>query len=179
MNKRVVLILAILMVLMLLAGCDSGNSQGSPDGTEVYQLTINYQGSSSNVLGQATLEAIAKAEELSGGRLKFAPYWDGTFVSYGESIQSTINGVVDICYVDAGNINEVFYVNQLLTMPYTCNISSRLGAHKVMQQVLTEIPEINQELEDVGLTWLGLTNLGSSVLHLSKNITVRQPGDLE
>jgi TRAP-type C4-dicarboxylate transport system substrate-binding protein len=131
------------------------------------------------VVGEATLAAIAKAEEMSNGRLQFTPYWDGNYVSYDESIQSTINGVVDICYVDAGNLNEVFYLNQLLTMPYTCNLPSRLGAHEVMQQVLKEIPEINEELEAVGLTWLGLTNMGGMVIHFSKDVEVRTPNDIK
>ena len=186
MKKLLILLLSLVMVMTLFAGCGDGsgtvNDKGGTDvGTDdqVYKLSINYHGPSTNVVGEATLAAIAKAEEMSNGRLQFTPYWDGNYVSYDESIQSTINGVVDICYVDAGNLNEVFYLNQLLTMPYTCNLPSRLGAHEVMQQVLKEIPEINEELEAVGLTWLGLTNMGGMVIHFSKDVEVRTPNDIK
>ena len=57
---------------------------------------------------------------------------DGNYVSYDESIQSTINGVVDIS-CRCRNLNEVF---TLIAAYYALYLqpASRLGAHEVMNR---------------------------------------------
>lgn len=196
MNKATKQILALSLVLLVvfsLAACrgnsettstvsDAGDKPAETGTTSTdstaYEIKLNIFASALTPFGQATQAGVDAAEAASDGRLKFTVYWDGTYVSYAESVQSTINGVVDMCYIDSGNVNESFLLNQITSLPVTCDVPSRVGQHEVFRQAMTEIPELEQELNDVGLTWIGMSSGGSHVIHLAKDVTVRNPEDL-
>ncbi|MDR2486444.1 MAG: TRAP transporter substrate-binding protein DctP [Clostridiales Family XIII bacterium] len=184
--KRAALVMFTVVLVLIVSACggDGGGGGGTDSNAEggtgeVFTFTANYHGPNTIAPGMGMVDAVKKVEEDSGGRIKITPYFDGTYVAYDESIQATINDVVDICYVDAGNLNEVFYANRLLSAPLKCDIPSWDGAHTVMNQILEQIPEIAKELEDVGLVWIGIGSYGGSVLHLKNDQVVTKPEQLK
>ncbi|NLA88168.1 MAG: TRAP transporter substrate-binding protein DctP [Clostridiales bacterium] len=197
--RRLAFILLSLVMIISLAACagsssttngsvetpnssgttpDSANSSsGSND--EVYELVFNTFIAEVIQPGRATRATLEYIEEDSGGRIKFKDYWDGTYISFAETIQAVVTGTIDIGFIDPGHINESFYANQIINMPIEADVPSRLGQTQALVQAINEIPELQQELEKIGVMWLGVASAGSGIIHFADDVDVRSPDDLK
>ena len=156
-----------LMIILALTACGGGtpsNTTGggaSSSGGEVYEINFNTFIPEVIAPGKATRDVLNYIEAESGGRIKFKDYWDGTYVSFAETIQAVVTGVVDIGFIDPGHLNESFYANQIISMNVEADVPSRKGQTEALIQATREIPELQQEMEKMGLMWLGISSAGS------------------
>ena len=181
LRKIAFLLLALAMVISLAAcggGSSSDGSPGQSGGDEVIELSFSTFIPELIAPGKATRAALNYMEETSNGKLKFKDYWDGTYVSFAETIQSVVTGVIDIGFIDPGHLSESFQANQIISMYIEADVPSRKGQSEALQQAIKEIPELQKELNDIGVLWLGIVSSGSGIIHFAGDVDVRLPDDL-
>lgn len=189
--KRIVTLLISAVIILSLAACGGGGKtndaqapsvgsggESSGGGEEVFELSFSTFIPELIAPGKATRSALNYMEATSNGKLKFKDYWDGTYVSFAETIQAVVTGVIDIGFIDPGHLSESFYANQIISMYIEADVPSRKGQSEALQQAINEIPELQKELNDLGLMWLGIVSAGSGIIHFADVVDVRLPDDL-
>lgn len=142
-----------------------GPSPPSDDG-ETYSLTLSYFAPETVGPGMFSTYAAEQIAERSGGRLTLDCYFNGTLLSFEDTINGAINGVADIVWIDSTNIGEVFPLHNLFAMPYEKTPpGSKATLDAVYNQMLVDIPEFSEELAAVNLRWLGMMAIGGYHLH--------------
>jgi TRAP-type C4-dicarboxylate transport system substrate-binding protein len=154
----------------------SGSDVVSSD--EVFELKVNYFGSSTNGNGRALHEACVQMEERSEGRIKPQEFYDGTFVSNTDTLQSTANGVVDISYISPSHIPTMFTLNDVFTLPSTEIPASRAAGAKAYRELIEIEPALQEEMAAKNLTWVTITPLEGYHYHGAKK-EVRVPADVK
>lgn len=189
-HRLATLILALVLIFALAACGEPGtpappgtsgagassddNSDGtlsdepSPDGDEgkTYLLTLSYFAPETVGPGMFSIYAAEQIAERSGGRLTLDCYFNGTLLSFEDTVNGAINGVADIVWIDSTNIGEVFPLHNLFAMPYEKTPpGSKATLDAVYNQMLADIPAFSEELAAVNLRWLGMMAIGGYHLH--------------
>ena len=161
------------------APAPSGDSGGSGGSDEVYEISVNTFLPELIAPGKATRSAIDFIEKASNGRIKIKDYWDGTYVSFAETIQAVATGTIDIGFIDPTHLSESFNANQIISMYIEADVPSRQLQSEALQQAVRDIPELQQEFSDIGVMWIGIVSSGSGIIHFAGDVDVRKPDDLK
>lgn len=190
MKKKGGLFLLVgLMVLgLMITGCGGGTESGVTENGDVEEieakageeikLKFNYFSMETIPPGIASKQAMEKIEEETGGKVKFDSYFGGTYLSYDDSIQGVAKGVVDIALIESGQLATLFDLNQVFCKPMENTPPDRVGMTNVFRELIKNVPEINEELEEVGLRWIAISALAPYNLH-TVNKAVRSPEDIK
>ena len=185
MKKVLSLILVLVLVMALFAGCggDTGEGDNTTTGNntsnaddisadsgndssdEVFTLTFSYFAPENIAPSTCSLEAFDMATERSGGRLQFDCYFSGTLLSTEDVVSGCQMGTADIVMAEGTQLGEVFELNNIFCMGYTSAPPSRAATTEVYRQLIKDCPEIQEELASQGLTWLSLFALGGYHIH--------------
>jgi C4-dicarboxylate-binding protein DctP len=160
----------LFCLVILLCACsrqkaDSGFS--SAGSARPVVLTFNNFTPETTPLGMGVIAAAKYAEEKSGGTLKLEVYHNGTLLGFDDSIQGTANGIADITMVGPAATDAQTLLNQVFSSMLEFIPEDRHKASAACQQLIRNVPELNQELEAMGLRWLSVHVLPGSNLHMS------------
>ncbi|MDR0852452.1 MAG: hypothetical protein LBN36_08145 [Clostridiales Family XIII bacterium] len=180
MKKRILslFMISVMVFAVVLTGCggsgsgNSGTAAGSGTATppadgEVITFTVNYFAPDSIPPGRAVQYACDRATELSGGRLQFETFFNGTLIAYEDQIQATADGTIDISANDMGNISPYFQFMNLFTLPAEKILPDRTTMTDIYNEALIEFPELQDELATKNIHCIGLSSLGGYNLHLA------------
>lgn len=192
MKKTLSVILASALVLMLLASCNSNGKSGStatsgagstapqtsgsastaaPAGDgETYTLSFSFYGPESNPPAQFCIEAAEKMKELSDGRLTMETYFNGTLLSHPDTISGVMNGTADVVLASSSVVDEVFPLNSVYSLPFIETPPGKHATDKAFLQLLTECPELQEELNASGVHWVTLASANGFQLHGTKTV---------
>ena len=146
------------------ASSEPSQAQTSSDG-ETYTLVYSYF--AQDFIGPSMFikDAAARIEERSNGRLKLELNFNGTLLSFSDTVTGCINGVADIVTFDQGAIAEVFPLSNVFSMPYLETPPDKRTMDAVYNRFIAETPELNDELAKQGLMYLGVAAIGGYHLH--------------
>ncbi|MCL1828899.1 MAG: hypothetical protein FWG32_05320 [Oscillospiraceae bacterium] len=163
------LILALVMVFALVACGGSGGSNtpgnaSAPD-DKSYNLVYSYFGPGHIGPGLFMTKIAEEIERETDGRLTFDIHFNGTLLGTGDVIAGCINGVADIVVVDSSVVGEVFLLNNVFSMPFMNTPPSKPAMDKAFNNMIENVPELNEELASQNLMWLNIAPAGGYHLH--------------
>ncbi|NMB40743.1 MAG: TRAP transporter substrate-binding protein DctP [Firmicutes bacterium] len=185
-----IVLLIVLSIAMLLGGCTNKQptqslleegevpeevSEEVPE--EVFQLTYSDWGPEQIDVGQAAIRAIEMAEERSNGRIEITPYFSETLVKFEDAFSAVATGVTDMSmYVSTFSMG-IHDLNLIFHRLFAEEAPDIRGLSRVYQELLKNVPEIQEEMEKTGVRWLNIYALVGSNLHTSNKL-VKMPEDI-
>ena len=138
MKKRTLaIVLAMVMVLALLAGCGEKKEEAKAEET-VYTLRIGDVTAPGHPLCTTLEEMAAAINERSGGRIQATVYPSSQLGSLAAMTEALQNGTLEMCTQSAGGLGSFYPAIGVLELPYLYN--SHAEAYKIYDG------EIGQEL---------------------------------
>jgi TRAP-type C4-dicarboxylate transport system substrate-binding protein len=198
MKKALSIVLALMLVLALFAGCGGSDkpeetaaptdAATAPEGTETPNetedvgdpvvLKVNNFGPAAVPFGVGLEDAAAKVEELSNGNVTFEIYHDGTLLGFNEAMQGVGQGVADISWIGCAAIDAVTKLNSVYTTLRHHLPSDAKDTSACVRQLMQEVPEIQEELVSLNTRWVGGYALFGSSLHCN-GVAPVVPDDLK
>lgn len=196
MKKVIHLILILCLSLSCLSACSgSGQPSGSsapapadssagasqeatpaPADNTVYELNVNFSHPESSASVQTKM--LDKISELSGGRLKFNYYFSNSLISVSEIVKSLGTGVVDVSTVPMLMFpDQMVYSGQIISMPFL-GIDNVADATHLFGNMLTEFPEVREEIEGLGMKVVAWYAMNGYHFHFKDHTDIRVPSDL-
>jgi len=191
MKKSIMILLAMLLAVVFLAvGCakssdpadQAADEPGKPSeqesAGEPIVLKFNTFMPDATPPAIAAKEACKAIEKNSGGRIKMETYFGGNLLSFEDSIQGISNGVVDIGLVSQALLDTTYVLNQVFTRPLEVTPPDNLATTKAYQELVKNIPALNEELAKDNLRWLTLQALPPYNMHTTGKV-IREPADVK
>ncbi len=196
-TKGIALLLACVMCLMfVLSGCggtpsnsnasDNSNASGdanapanSSDG-EVYEIRIALWDSAAIPAGVELEKAVAKMNELGGGRIDAKAYFSETLLSTPDSLSGTAQGLADITYWQVDLVAGTTPIASMLTLPFTQAMPKSQGLTNAVRELVLDTPDnpFQKELADMNLTWIDIKEPDGMSFHLTKDMPIYDINDL-
>ena len=192
MNKKLAMsLLGVFLIAILALGFGCGGdakpetgpetdpgitpvADEKPDDEKVYELKFNTWDPPGIGVSLVQEEACKMMEERSGGRLKVTPYFSSSLVAYDDVFKGYSTGVADIgVYIPSTNhdLATVFGVMQVGTPSFDV-------ASKAYQKLIETVPELQEEMAQHNVRWLGMRAHPASQIHTMKKL-VKLPSDLK
>lgn len=170
MKKAISVVLVLVMLFALCAGCGNGNNNAPADNNTpadnnnapadnkdnnasapaddtVYEfVVVNHDTSES--MCEAYVETICQMmEEESGGRMKFVFYPGGSLYGATETLDAVKDGSADICWTCTSFYGGRFPISEFINLCQT-GMNSAQCASEVFRRMYDEIPECKAEFDD-------------------------------
>jgi len=178
-------VIVFLIFALIIGGCASkeaskkeGTQEEQPKGEETFELIFSYFAPEVIPPSQIAQMAADRIEEKSGGRIKIETYYGETLLSHADTIPGCASGVADIVMIDSDNISSQFELNKIYDRLIETTVPGRMEMTLAYRELLKEIPELQKELEDVGVRWLSVAALPGYNLH-TVNKKVVLPEDIK
>ena len=193
MKKVISIILILALTAALIVGCGKSSDQNNQS-SQTNQSSQDNQGSQSEQVTPITLKAnsfgpemlpfsqpIAFAKEyierVSNGTILIETYYDGTLLTFEDSMQGVSQGVADIAVVGPAAIDAVVNLNQVFSVVQKHIPADPLNTTKACYELLDAVPELQEEMASVGLHWIGMFAQFGSNIH-SRGVKIRVPEDM-
>jgi TRAP-type C4-dicarboxylate transport system substrate-binding protein len=199
MKKALSIVLALMLVLALFAGCGGSDkteetaaptdaATSTPEETETpaqtedvgepIVLKVNNFGPGAVPFGVCLEDAAAKVDELSNGNVTFEIYHDGTLLGFNEAMQGVGQGVADISWIGCAAMDAVTDLSSVFTTMRKYLPSDAKDTSAAMRQLIQEVPEIQEEMANLNTRWVGCYGLFGASLHCN-GVTPKVPEDLK
>lgn len=173
MKKLSALVLAIVMMAGLVAGCGSNSSKPAAGGGEV-SLKVAHAAADNTAKHAAWLNFKKLVEERSGGKIKVAIFPNaqlGSEREYIEALQVGNIAMASVSTAPVANFKKEFYA---FDIPFL--FKNRETAHKVVDGPVGQ--EILAGLDSIQIKGLGFWENGFR--HMTNNkVAIRKPDDLK
>ena len=199
MKRILALIIVLAMVMVLFVGCSPSNQNnqetqgdqsnqsgqdnqsnqadtGSTD--EVITLRVNNFAPAALPFGVGMEYAKEYIERESNGTIKVEMFHDGTLLGFNDTFQGVKQGVADIGIVGPAATDSVVTFNSVFTTMQKYLPADAQDVTDACYELLEVVPELQEEMETVGVRWLGLYSLFGSSIHC-KGIKPVKPDDLK
>lgn len=181
-----ILLSIVFLIIIILSGCAAKPETPSPGKTEgaeeaqekVFQLTYSDWGPEQIDVGQAALKAIKMVEERTNGRVKITPYFSESLVKYEDAFSAVATGVTDMTLYVSTFSTGIHDLNLIFHRLFAEEAPDNRGLSRVYQELLKNVPEIQEEMEKTGVRWLNIYALVGSNLHTTNKL-VRVPEDIK
>jgi TRAP-type C4-dicarboxylate transport system substrate-binding protein len=178
--KKIISGMSLVLVLILgLVGCNTSNKTEETTGSttnnneEAKGDSIVLTSSSHTPPGPMSDAFDAYLDEIekrSDGRITFERFYQGTLVGGTDTIDALKNGVVDIALVNPSQQSGRIELGTVATNPAIFN--NPWAANKAMSELYETIPELRQELDQVGVIDVGWVTMPSAyIMSPSKEMT--------
>ena len=201
--KKALRIVSVLLVLILpialFAGCKSSDNQNnqsnrneqtsqdqqSSQPAETAQssqgtpITLKANNFAPAVLpfGQGLELAKEYIERESNGMVLIETYHDGTLLSFPDTFQGVSQGVADIGIVGPAAIDSVTTLNTIFSVVQKYIPSDPHDTTAACYELLDAMPELQAEMESLGLRWAGMFGQFGSNIH-SRGVKIKTPDDM-
>jgi len=180
MKKRLLAIMiSLVMIVGALAGCGN-NSAPPPSGgeTQPIVLKVNNFAPAALPFGVGMDYAAEYIMRESGGEIVVEVYHDGTLLGFNDTYQGVRQGVADIGIVGPAATDSVVMLNSVFTTMQKYLPSNTHNVTAACYELITTVPEIQAEMESVGVRWLGCYALFGSSIH-ARGIQPLTPSDMK
>lgn len=184
-KKSWALLPIILLIAVMIGGCAAKQVPSSPGKTEApeetaeqtFELVYSDWGPEQIDVGQAAVRAIKIVEERTNGRVKITPYFSESLVKFEDAFTAVATGVTDMSmYVSTFSMG-IHDLNLIFHRLFPEEAPDVRGLSRVYQELLKNVPEIQEEMEETNVRWLNIYALVGSNLHTTNKL-VRLPDDI-
>lgn len=202
MKKYIALVLVCVLALSLcLTGCggsantntsapsnntntnapaNNGGNASAGASDEVYNVRISTWDSAAIPSGVILQEAVAKMNELGGGRINAEAYFSETLLSAVDALSGTAQGLADITYWQIDLVAGTTPLASMLTLPFTQDMPRSAGLTAAVRElVLPDESPFQQEMANMNLHWVDIKDTDGLSIHLVKDKPVYVLNDLQ
>ncbi|MCL1829175.1 MAG: TRAP transporter substrate-binding protein DctP [Oscillospiraceae bacterium] len=177
MKRIPAVLLAFALTAALFAGCGSSNQANQGNQDSVVTLKVNNFAPAALPFGVGIDHAAEYIERESNGAIKVEVYHDGTLLGFNDTYQGVRQKVADIGIVGPAATDSVVTLNSVFTtmqkyLPKPQEVTD------ACYELIDLVPELQEEMETVGVRWLGLYALFGSSLHC-RGIKPLTPDDMK
>ncbi|MCP3027657.1 TRAP transporter substrate-binding protein [Halobacillus sp. A5] len=174
MNKKVVGLLVLAFSLVLLAGCNSGDTSGeSGEGESGEELRLAHNLGEDHPVHAGLQRFADNVEENTNGKVKVKIFANGVLGDEKEVLEQLQSGGIDMTKVSAGALESFSKDYQVFSVPYIFESEDHFS--NVMES--DTVDEIYQSTEDKG--FIGLTYFDSGARSFyTKDTAIETPEDL-
>jgi len=192
MKRILAIIIVAALVMVLFVGCspsnqsnqgnqenqsgqDAQSNQSSQDAQsnqtdtgsqdEVITLRVNNFAPAALPFGVGMEYAKEYIERESNGTIKVELFHDGTLLGFNDTYQGVRQGVADIGIVGPAATDAVVILNSVFTTMQKYLPANAQDVTDACYELLEVVPELQEEMETVGVRWLGLYSLFGSSIH--------------
>jgi len=172
MKKLISIILVLTLICTLMVGCGSSAKE-----QEVYELNVSFTYGEASA--GAELKSLWAIEEASEGRIKFNIYYSNSLVAIPDVPKALADGTADLAIVAFANYPSITtYSGSIMSMPFI-GIQSNDQAARMWHDAYNELPQIQKELEDLGMVpWYTYVSPGTHLFFTDPDASVVEPKDL-
>ncbi|WP_082232973.1 TRAP transporter substrate-binding protein [Halobacillus massiliensis] len=175
MNKKVVGLLVLALSLVLLAGCNSGTSNGeSGEGGSGQELRLAHNLGEDHPVHAGLQRFADKVKENTNGEVTVKIFANGVLGDEKEVLEQLQSGAVDMTKVSAGALESFSDDYQVFSLPYI--FESEDHYRNVMESDI--VNEIYQSTEDKGFVGLTYFDSGARSFY-TKDTAIETPDDLK
>ena len=198
MKKTLAVILAVCMTLALFAGCSAKTEAPATTTTAaattpaadpnidangfyikpLFELSYADQNPENALVSAYPLAAAEEIYQNTKGAVKLNMYFSESLVKYSEMLSGVCQGMSDITYLLSSQAETTQVWPQLWDRLYPTGAPKVDKMTKIYQQLLTDVPEIQAEMEKAGAKWLSISATPGRHLHGMKDF-YKTPADLK
>lgn len=174
MKKRLMVILATLLLMGILSACGAQSDEGTEGAEGSKTLRLAHNMSEDHPIHVALVGFAEEVEKKTEGSVKFKISSNGILGSESEVLEQLQNGSVDITKVSAGALESFSDAYSLFSIPYI--FTSDEHYRSVMESDISK--EIYQSTEDKGFIGLAYYDSGARSFY-TKDKAIESPEDLK
>ena len=191
MKKTSLILVCILFAFVLaFSGCSSNQPAQTPpqqqdqtteppaESENTFTLVYSDWAPENDNLCEIAAQAAVMLEERSNGRIKMETHYGGSLLAQNDVFAGVTTGVADIVRFSSTMTSGVLDLNQVFNRLFEVESPDMPNLGMVYSEMLTQVPELQQEMEQAGARWLAVRALLGNNLHTAGKV-VRVPDDVK